>query len=339
MVKGPPLGEIEGEVAVEPRLKRAAQRAIGAMLLLAAAACSTTDYSKPVNDFAAATDNAEKALAELSTQVTDAYQGVLEGGILSRRTFLQFSQDECLVASPRCRLAVIDPDSGAREFYPPEPPLIQMTLLMSQINRYASNLKALLEADSASQVETQVNAALGSVQNLAETVPEARAKQGVAPADIPPFATPVGAGVNWIVGQYVEGVKYKGLQRATAAAKPVVREAADLFATVSAFVSDVPRKDLANDVSKTLDAFRDNGDAANLAKLRQSAAKFDALLTSTPPDLFKRLGDAHDALADALQGGEVSIATAIGKIEAFAAEAETLAKILKDIRAIVPDNG
>jgi len=322
---------------MKSRLGPTVPAAIAALLMLAPAACSTTDYSKPVNDFAAATGNAEAALADLNADVTEAYKGVLDRSILDADTFLQLAEDECLVGSQRCRLEIVSFETGEKEPYPPAPPLARMSLLMAEISRYAANLKALLEADTASKVAVNVNAALGSVENLAGTVAKASAAPGTAPAAVPAFATPVGAGVNWIVGQYIESVKYQGLKHATKVAKPVVHDAANLFATAASFVSDVPRVRLAKEVRVARDAFRDSPTAANLDKLAEAAAKYDALLTSTPPDLFRSLGDAHDALADSLQGGAVTFSTALGKIEAFAAEAKKLAKILKDIRAILPD--
>ena len=319
------------------------RQAAAMVVALTAAACSTADYSKPVNDFAAATGEAEKALTELNTQVTEAYSEVLENSILNRRVFLKADADNCDTRSQRCRLIMIDEngntivdDNGNPETYPPEPPLALMTQLMSEVDAYAANLKALIEADTAEQVATQVNAALGSIQNLAETVAKANPGAG-APASVPQFATPVGAAVNWVVGQYVESVKFRGLQRATEAAKPVVRNAANIFTITSDFISDAPRTDLAEEVRVAADAFRNAGDESSLKRYVQAAAKYDALLTSTPPNLFKSMGDAHDALAESLQGGGLTLGTAIARIEAFAAEAEKLAKILQDLRAIAAE--
>ena len=190
----------------------------------------------------------------------------------------------------------------------------------------------MLEADTARQVETQVNAALASVQNLAETVAVAKGDAQAAP--IPQFATPVGTAVNWVVGQYVEHVKQEGLREATASARQVVRDAAALFSTTADFVSDVPRSKLAEDVSNAVDQFREASNPSNLAALSASAAKYDELLMSAPPQLFERLSAAHDALADSLQGGDVTLADAIARIDVFAREAQKLAKILKGLQAI-----
>jgi len=304
--------------------------------ILPAAACSTADYSKPVNDFAAATDKAQTALSELNTQVTEAYRQVLEKRILSGEVFLTPDDGGCQVTSQRCRLIAVD-KGNSREFYPPRPPLARMTQVMAEINLYAANLKAVVEADTASKVEANVNAALGSVQTLAQTVAEARAGAGAQPISIPQFATPAGEAINWIIGQYVASVKLKGLQNATGAAKQVVHDATELFMITSVFASDVPKADLAEEVSGAITAFREARNESNLNKLTQAADKYDALLVSAPPQLFKSLGAAHDALAENLQGEPVTLVTAIARIEAFANEASKVAKILEDLRSLKVD--
>src|SRR5262245_39700341 len=167
--------------------------------VLSVAACSTADYTKPVNDFAAATSASKTALAELNTQVTKAYREVLDASIVKGDVLLQQKAGDCEVGSVRCRLVLIDKDRKEVEPYPPEPPLANMAILMSEIDSYAANLKALLEADTAEKAQAQVNAALGSIQQLATTVASINAGGGT-PADIPSFATPAGEAVNWVVG-------------------------------------------------------------------------------------------------------------------------------------------
>ena len=306
-----------------------------AAVILLLGACSTAEYGQPVKDFATATGEADTALAQLNTQVTQSYGRVIENSILAHRSFVKATSGECLTTSTRCRLEITGAN-GQKEPYPPEPALARMSVLMAQINRYAGSLKALVEADTAAQAKTQVNAALGSVQNLAETI---AGLNGPPAQPVPKFATPVGAAVNWVIGQYVDHVKFSGLQQATAAARPVVRDAGNLFTTVSTFATLGPQADLADAVSSATDAFRTSPTKANLTALTQSAARYDALLTATPPDLFKRMVAAHDALAASLQGENVTLADAIARIDVFAAEAKRLAKVLKDLQAIAPKEG
>jgi hypothetical protein len=303
------------------------------LFALGMAGCSTTDYAKPVDDFAAATSDAKSTLSELNIQVTDAYRAYLDKSITKGDVLLTHDEGDCEVQSEHCRLILLNKDRKNVGTYPPEPPLTNMSLLMAEIDSYAGNLKALLQADTKAKVEANVNAALGSIENLATTVAEMQTPEGQQPDPIPQFATPVGAGVNWVLGQYIERVKFKGLQRATAAAKQVIRDAAGLF-DKAASLAAAPRVEMANEVSAAQDTAQDNRDAASNDAFAKSAAKFDALLATGPPELFQRMATAHDALAENLQGENVSLTTVYARIQEFGEQAEQLAKILRDLRAL-----
>jgi len=303
-------------------------------LLLGAVGCATADYTQPIDDFAAATRDAKTALDDLDAQTTEAYRASLEKDVLAGELLARQQDTECQATSTRCRLVVIDRQGEKLGTYPPEPALQRSTVLMTQIDRYAASLKTLLEDDTADEVASHVNAALGSVQDLAGTVATLRGAGTPAPAAIAEFKTPVGAAIHWVVGQYVARVKLEGLQRATADANPVIGQAAELFATVAFFAADAAKKQFANDVGAAEDAMRAIPSADALSDYVAASARYDAFLTSAPPDLFGAMRDAHGALADSLQSDEVSFAIAYARIQAFAREAEKLAKILRDLRAI-----
>lgn len=314
-------------------------RQIALSCVLAVAACSTADYTQSIDSFATATADASTALAELNTQVTERYKDILDEAIRNREVLLTDlpsgdGQPDCTFSAARCRLALVDKTGAVVEPYPPEPPLVNMSLLMSEISAYASNLQALLRADTAQKASADVNAALGSIQNLATTVSNLQSDPNGQPPDVPQFATPTGAAVNWVLGKYIETVKFKGLQHATEAAKPVIQDAAGLFHDVATFASDTPKMEMENQVDAARKALRADPSQANIEAYTRVAGTFDKLLISSPPDLFDKMAKAHDALADSLQGEEVSLATANARIEAFAEEAEQLAKILKDLRAL-----
>lgn len=138
-------------------------------VLVLATACSVTDYKKPVSDFATATRDAEAALVLLDQQVTDAYTAKLRELALSDDALVQARSGDCLATSERCQLEVVSAN-GAREVFPPDPLLGNMVTLMRSIAAYAEGLGQIVEADTAEQVATHVNATLGSVENLAKTV-------------------------------------------------------------------------------------------------------------------------------------------------------------------------
>lgn len=305
-------------------------RAIALGFTLVVSACSTTDYSKPITDFAIATGRAQVALSDLNAQVTEGYRQVLEKKIVGKELTLRAAQDNCLVTSERCRLEALDKSGKSIGRYPPDPPLQKMSLVIAEINAYANNLKALVEANTAAKVESQVNAALASVQKLAETV-------GGPAHTVPQFATPVGQALNWLIGQYVERVKLKGLQHATNDAKPVVQAAAKLFAAVSVFAGDSAKADFAAEFRTANDAFQTSRNEPSLVSLVQAASKYDSLLATAPPNLFAHMMNAHDALADDLENKGASFVTVLARIEAFATEASKVAKILEDLRAVITD--
>ncbi len=216
---------------------------------------------------------------------------------------------------------------------------------MGSITTYANNLVALVSADTAAKVTTNVNATLASVDSLAstvETVSAAQAKQTnqpkpeKQPVDLSAFKTPVGDAASWIVGQYVASVKLDGLKRATTEAQPVIAKATNLLQFAAKQAAIDPLATMADDVNQRLEAFnssRTQRTQQNLEQLIQSANKLNQLLEAKPSDVFAKMNDAHEALTNQLQGKNVTLPEAIAKIETFAAEAETLSKIAKSFVA------
>lgn len=301
-------------------------------LVVCITACSVADYQKPISDFAKATQNAETALVGLDEQVTEAYAALHRRRALAGERLVQRQGEDCLVESARCRLVVVDTDRST-EPLSPDPALRNMITLMRSVRVYADGLSAIVNADTAANVATHVNATIGSVENLAKTVVKLGGQDTTSSIDLSEYTTPVGQAVNWLVGQYVAKVQLDGLKRATKDAKDVVKAAASVFGSAAEVASVVPRAALAEAVSKRIDAFRDSQSDQNLNNLIESAAKYDQLLLAKPATVFARLDAAHEALVDKLQTDELSLANVMAKIEAFAAEAETLAKILKDLAA------
>ncbi len=304
----------------------------GATLLVLLAACSVAEYRKPVSDFADATKNAEAALIGLDQQVTNAYAALHRRRALAGERLVQIKPGDCLVESTRCRLVVVDADREAQPLSP-DPALSNMIRLMHEIRAYADGLSAIANADSAAKVVTHVNATIGSVENLAETVAKLGGEDIVSSVDLSEYATPAGQVVSWIFGQYVARAQLDGLERATKNARKVVTAAADLFGSAGDIASGVPRAALAEAVSKRIDAFRDKRSQENLDKLLEIAGKYDRFLVARPPIVFVQLGAAHEALVKKLQGNEITLANVMAKIKAFATEAETLAEIARDLAA------
>jgi hypothetical protein len=304
------------------------------------AGCEAARYDKPIATFADAAANAEAALVSLDKTTTDQYAAFLsERARKDLRFAVLAARRECGLDAQRCRIVLANPAPGADapEQFPPAPLLGNMVRVMGEIRAYAQNLAALVADDSAAKAEADVNAALASVQRLADTVAEA---QGKAKGTVPSFATPVGAGVNWVVGQYANHVKLAGLKRATEEADPVIRSAASLFETAAKVGTDVLRPDLARSFQAKLDAYQqDRGDPAKLSAAVDAARTYDELLQAQPGETFRKMGEAHAALTAALHGADVSWPQAIAEVQSFAAQAERLAKIAKGLAVLAQKEG
>ena len=172
-----------------------------APLVLLLAGCAAENYATPVARFADATAAAETALATLNQTTTAGYSDLLAARARNDLGFAVLAANrECRLDSERCRIALVRPGGSEPEAqYPPDPLLGNMVAVMGGVRRYAQNLAALIADTSASQATGDINAALASIQSLANTVAAAEHK---GTTSVPAFATPVGAGVNWLVGQY-----------------------------------------------------------------------------------------------------------------------------------------
>jgi hypothetical protein len=310
-------------------MKRSLSGSLVVALLLSTSACSVADYQQPITTFATATKNADSALSTLNTEVTSAYTALLHERAVSGEALVEVVPDDCLASSAQCRLDLLARDGQTQPLTPP-PALRNMMALMGSISAYADNLEAVVSADTAAEVTTNVNATIGSIENLADTVEQAGGSS--PPVDLSAYTTPAGEAVTWIVGQYAASVKIHGLRRATSEAQPVIAAATEVFEKAAETAALVPRATMSGDVEQQLAAFQANRSQANLDKLIQSASQFNAFLEAKPADVFAKMDTAHETLTRELQG-DASLAEAIARIEAFASEAQRLADVAKAFAA------
>lgn len=314
---------------------------LSACLLGLVAACSAVDYQKPVSTFSAATENATNAMVALNQQVTQSYADRIRTAALNGNTLIKAKDGDCELTSDRCRLVTVKSDRS-EELFVPDPVLGNIVALMRQIDAYAKGLTDIVNADTAAKVAAHVNSTLGSVENLAKTV-DGLADSNLA-GNVTAYKTSVGKLVNWLVGKYVANVQVSGLRRATEAADPVIMEAASIFketAAIAAVISVIgPQKKFEVARQKFEDdegAGRAGNLERNLNAMASTAAAYDRILLAKPSSVFAKLGEAHAALTASLHDDDVSLVTALAKIEVFAAEAQALIDIVREISAVNPD--
>ncbi len=235
---------------------------------------------------------------------------------------------DCLPVSKRCRLESVARD-GSKQALSPGPALKKTIIIMRSIRSYGDHLLSIVNDDTAAKVEASVNATLGRVAALTDTITKLGGVGVASPIDLKPFVTPVGQAVNWVIGHYLAKLKLDALKRATQDSKTVVANAAALLTKIGGIASSGPKVTFANLVSTRTDAFRTHRTQSNLGALIKAAENYDAYLIAKPDDIFTKLGTAHGALVDHLQNNEISLASVSKQIAAFASEAKTLADILK----------
>jgi hypothetical protein len=297
---------------------------IVASLGIQVAACSVTNFRKPVEEFAQATKDTTDALVGLDKQVTGGYADLLRKRVLEGKLLVQLEGRDCLTESERCRI-VVKNRQGDVEPFPPDSPMRNMLTLMRSIQ---------VNADTAAQVSTDVSATVGSLKNLAESVAKLKGPDNTGSVRLADYATPVGNLVNWLAGQYIASVQLDGLRRATLDARPVIAGATDVFAVAANESSMVPRALMSEEVASGIDALRPKASERSLDEVVAIAARYDGLLRGKPAAVFKQLRNSHDALVAKIQDENVSLAEVIARIETFAAEAQALAAIVKELQAV-----
>jgi hypothetical protein len=314
-------------------LGSAARLAIVGLLCVPMLACSVASYRKPVDDFAQATRDTAESFAALDKQVIDAEADLIRRGVMTNELLVRQRTGDCLTESARCQLVVVDRDNKEQPLAPVSR-MPRMLALMGSIQRYADGLSAIVNADTAAQVTTQVNATVVSVKNLAATVSKLGGPDNTSGVSLAEYATPVGNLANWLAGQYIARVQLDGLRRATADARPVVSGAMTVFGIAADEASLIPRGAMAKEVAERLSTLRTTVNERNIQELAAAASRYDRLLVGNPPSVFKQLDQSHEALVAKIQDENVSLSDVIARIETFAATAKELAGIVKELHKV-----
>ena len=298
-------------------------------------ACTSADYGRTIGDFAAATD-------ELAVSV-DAYDAALVEAVGKLNRSLALGVDgtprsvlvhreegsiDCTTTADRCRLVVRD-GSGPRPLAP-DAILSGSRALVRALASYAGDLKAVADADVASDVRASVDAMNATLVDIAHGLPD-----GATRAATVRFAPPVGSAVRWLGGVRLSTMKVEALRNATAAADPVVRDAADVVAGQVDSVLRVKRATLADEVERLRAAYNDRPTPEALDALMKAGRALDAALRQRPGDAVRRFGEVHGELTRALARPEPELEQVIRSIRSLEAEARGLRDVARAMAGAV----
>lgn len=230
---------------------------------------------------------------------------------------------------------------------PPRPVLSNSLSLMAGMKAYADNLLAIVEADTTAQVATHVDAAVGSLQEIAagiektseEVTKAAKDPIGGGPekpkvTNLAEYAAPTAEAIKWVVGVYVDSVKFDALQRATQESVPIVNRVSQLFAAEASLSEYLPRESYANAVTDQEAVFSDKPSPSNYQALLGSAATYQEALSTRSSQVFESMRTSHAILVDRIQNGEGTMASVIADLQRYFGHAHQLYEIMKQFNEI-----
>ena len=302
--------------------------AIAAIGLLGLAACSVTDYQKPISDMAAAVDQSIASINKLDQRMTAARNEQWRKDIADETALLVAASGACSLGKPRCLLEILHKGSSQTSQFPSASVIPKARAGLTGLNAYVANLRSIVEADTVNKVTASANSALGSLKNIETAIEEAGGPKAGLVAN---FSEPTGSMINWLVGQYVDYVKVQALKKATKSAQPVIARLASFYDTIAEAAATYDLGNAAADFVKAQETF-DNATTINSQAINQyvsAAQKYDQSLRASSARPLKAFADAHAKLTDQLNG-DISLSDALAAIENLVERAKAFKAIVDE---------
>ena len=131
--------------------------------------CAVVDYKQPVDTLNTAISDSAKTFSALDDNLTQLHNEQLREMIQSGMLSLEIVDGSCALGTKNCSLRVLFKDQSTNPF-PATSLMPKARLALNGLTTYAQRLKAITDADTASQVATSANEALVSIQNLTTTI-------------------------------------------------------------------------------------------------------------------------------------------------------------------------
>lgn len=308
--------------------------ALGLSGLLAVSACSVADYKQPIDDMAGAVDQSINTINELDQEITAARNTRWKEEIADGKALLVTADDTCALNAKTCSLEIMFKDGTARP-YPATSVIPTAKAGLAGLKLYVANLKAIVDADTVNQVTTSANAALGSLAEIETTIQEAGGPDAGA---IQTYREPAENAINWLIGQYVDYVKFAALRKATRTAQPVIVRLSGFYDTISKVASDYQLGAASKEFVAKQETFDDASTPTPQAidAYVTAAANYDVALRATSARPLQAFAEAHGKLTDELNG-DISLSEAIAAIQNLVARAEAFETIVKEFKTAAGD--
>ena len=293
--------------------------------------CAVVDYKEPVDTLNTAIADSAKTISALDNKLTRLHNEQLSKEIQSGVLLLEIADYSCALGTKKCSLHVLSKDKSARPF-PATSKMPKARLALNGLTIYTQRLKAITDANTASQVATSANEALVSIQNLTTTIATETGNK-TSSKTVTAFREPIVAAVEWFITRYVDYVKFKALAQATKRAHPVILDLCDWYAATSAGAVRLTELADANDEFMNAQekfAERTPPTDTQIQAYVTAATKYDAALKAHAARPIEKFTVAHEKLMQELNGENgVSLADAMAAIEMLSNEAKAFKKLIE----------
>lgn len=294
--------------------------------------CSVTDYKEPISELQTAIEMSIDTVNVLDTKATATINERWRDGIVKGDFLLATSDDQCATHKSACTLKIEFRDKQEKpKPYPAITLIPEAKAGLAALRNYVENLRSIVEADTVGKVKSAANSALGSAQNLRDAI--AKTKEEESNKSVAGFTEPLVAAIGWIVGQYVDYVKYRALAESTRQADPVIADLESLYSSIGDAFTGQEQADALKAFLSVQDKF---DDAANQGELNPeivddyvaAAAVYHIRLGASTATPFQAFVKTHAKLTQQLnRKGGVTLADATAAI----AELHDRAKAFKAV--------
>ena len=315
---------------------------MGGAVVALAAGCSVADYEKPIGDLSAAVETSITAVTALDQHMTEVQNERWRKGIVAGTVLLTTEDDACAIGTPGCALEVEMTD-GSTHVFPATSLMPKGRIGLQELKTYVANLKAIVDADTVEQIDKSTDETLGSLESLEAAI--AKATGAPDTGRIARFQAPVAAAVNWLAGQYVDGVKFQALAHATREAQPVIDKLADLYATAASAVVAYQVGDATKTFVDKQTQFDDGAQGgrptpALIDEYVQAAAAYDVVLKASAAMPLAEFAETHRMLEQQLNGdGKITLAATLAAIQDLKQRALAFKAVVDGFKQAVADEG
>ncbi|HEV2629450.1 MAG TPA: hypothetical protein VGV41_12495 [Pseudolabrys sp.] len=278
-----------------------------AMLL---AACTAASFKQPIAGFADATKAASTSVDAYSKTIDAAAQDEKIDEVIAKPSRIEIPHGDCRINSKGCRPMVRI--GSVTTPLAPTPTTPKLKMLVAGLVTYSTNLTAIGNAETQSDLASAINATRAQTVGLAKAIDGLESQRSPHAGKLEPtvtaYASPIADAVTLGLGLALEQLKLAALREATGRMDEIFPVATRICAEYAVSGLNISKDGL-------FKSFEDANTvvvgpkvtAKQVEALQSAAAALDAALATDPKKVFADLRKAHSALTRALNDPQPSL--------------------------------